>query len=96
VDELIQPRRIYDMGLPHRAVTVFCYLCRCANKKGVCYPAVRTIAKDISLCRSTVFKALNDLERHGLITRTHRFHPSGAKRSSLYKIIGEITKGGDG
>ena len=92
---MIQPRRIYDMGLPHRAVAVFCYLCRCANRRGECYPAVGTIAQDISLCKSTVFKALNDLERKGLIKRTHRFHSNGAKRSSLYKIKGEITKGGD-
>lgn len=92
---MIQPRRIYDMGLPHRAVAVYCYLCRCANKKGECFPSVRRIASDISLCRSTVFKAMNDLEQKGLITRTHRFHSNGAKRSSLYKIKGEITKGGD-
>ena len=91
--ELIQPRRIYDMGLPHRAVAVYCYLCRCANKKGECFPSVRRIASDISLCRSTVFKALNDLEAKGLVSRKRRYHPSGAFRSSLYKVKGEI--GGD-
>lgn len=93
---MILPRRIYDLGLTHKAVAVFCYLCNRADKKGECYPSVRLIAKDLSLSRSSVFRAFNELEKNGLLQRLPRYHPSGARRSTLYRLKGEITKiGGD-
>ena len=54
-------RRIYDLGLPHRAVTVYCYLCDRSNKQGECFPSAKTIAQDLSLSRRTVFRALHEL-----------------------------------
>jgi len=52
---LILPRRIYDLGLSHKAVAVYCYLANCADKNGECYPSVRRIAEDLSINKSTVF-----------------------------------------
>ena len=94
---MIQPRRIYDLGLTHKAVAVYCYLCNRADKNGECYPSVRLISKDLSLSKSSVFRAFNELERNGLLQRLPRYHPSGARRSTLYRLKGEITKveGGD-
>ena len=95
---MIQPRRIYDLGLTHKAVAVYCYLCNRADKNGECYPSVRLISKDLSLSKSSVFRAFNELERNGLLQRLPRYHPSGARRSTLYRLKGEITKtvGGEG
>ena len=62
---MIVPRRIYDLGLPHRAVSVFCYLCDRANKKGICWPSTVTIARDLNISRRTVFRALKDLDMIG-------------------------------
>ena len=91
---MIQPRRIYDLGLTHKAVAV--YLCNRADRNGECYPSVRLISKDLSLSKSSVFRAFNELERNGLLQRLPRYHPSGARRSTLYRLKGEITKtGGD-
>lgn len=87
---MINPRRIYDLDLPHRAVAVYCYLCNRADKHGECFPSVRRISEDLKICKSTVYKALGELERAGLLIRTHRFHARGGRRSSLYKIMGEI------
>jgi len=89
---LIQPRRIYDLGLTHKAVAVYCYLCNRADKNGECYPSVRLISKDLSLSKSSVFRAFNELEKNGLLQRLPRYHPSGARRSTLYRLKGEITK----
>ena len=88
---MILPRRIYDLGLSHKAVSVYCYLANCADKNGECYPSVRRIAEDLSVNKSTVFRAFNELEKNGL-EREARYHTQGGQRSSLYRIKGEITK----
>lgn len=94
---MILPRRIYDLGLSHKAVAVYCYLCNRADKNGECYPSVRRISEDLSLAKATIFRAFNELEENGLLERFPRYHPQGGRRSSLYKIKGEISKtGGDG
>ena len=86
IDKLIVKRRIYDLGLPHRAVSVYCYLCDRANSKGECFPSTLTIAKDLNIDRRTVFRALNDLEQEGLIKRNRRHRPNGGLSSNLYEL----------
>ena len=92
---MILPRRIYDLGLSHKAVSVYCYLAGCADKNGECYLSVRRIAEDLSVNKSTVFRAFNELEEQGLLERFPRYHTQGGRRSSLYKIKGEITLTGN-
>ena len=57
-----------DTELPHRARTVYMYLCDRAGG-GSCWPGVKTIARDLHLSPRTVQRALNDLERAGYIQR---------------------------
>ena len=92
---MIFPRRIYDLGLTHKAVSVYWYLCGRADKNGECYPSVGRIAEDLNLSRCTVFRAFNELEENGLLEREARYHTQGGRRSSLYKIKGEITPTGN-
>ena len=80
---MILPRRIYDLGLSHKAVSVYCYLCGRADKNGECYPSVGRIAEDLSLSTCTVFRAFNELEKRDLLERFPRYHPQGGRRSSL-------------
>ena len=87
---MILPRRIYDLGLSHKAVAVYCYLANRADKYGECFPSVRRISEDLNLSKSTIFRAFNELEEYGLLERSPRYHPQGGRRSSLYKIKGEI------
>ena len=59
---------LYRSELPHRAVTVYIYLHDRANKKGICWPAIPTIATELKLSQSTIRRALHDLRDAGLIT----------------------------
>ena len=87
---MIFPRRIYDLGLSHKAISVYCYLANRADKNGECFPSVRRIAEDLSIDKSTVYRAFNELEERNLLERKARYHTQGGRRSSLYKIKGEI------
>lgn len=87
---MIFPRRIYDLGLSHKAVSVYCYLANRADEKGECFPAVRRIAEDLKFSKTTVYRAFKELEEHYLLERNPRYHIHGGRRSSLYKIKGEI------
>lgn len=87
---MIFPRRIYDLGLSHKAVSVYCYLANRADENGECFPAVRLISEDLHLSRSTIFRAFNELEKHKLLKRVPRYHMQGGRRSTLYKLKGEI------
>ena len=77
-------REIYEYDLPHRAVTVFMYLSNRANKSKTCFPSVKRISEDLHISKSTVFRALNDLEAVGLIKREERWRDNGARSSRLY------------
>ena len=59
--------------LPHRARAVYIYLRDRAGKGSDCWPAVKTIAADLQLSRSTVKRALNDLVKEGLIEKESRY-----------------------
>ena len=54
-----------DTLLPPRAVSVYMYLKDRSNSAGSCWPGIKTIARDMNLSRSTVKRALADLEQHG-------------------------------
>ena len=86
---MIVPSSIYDRNLSHRAIAVYCYLCDRANGNGECYPSTRRIASDLRISRRTVFRALNELENAGLITRQKRRRAAGGCSSNLYRIGGE-------
>ena len=75
-----------DRNLPHRAKTVYMYLRSMSASKGECWPGIKTIAADLHLSRSTVKRALNDLERHGYIQRTPRYRENGSRSSNLYML----------
>lgn len=54
---------LYASELPHRAVAVYMYLRDRADKDGKCYPAIGTIARELKLSKSTVKRAIADLEK---------------------------------
>ena len=57
-----------DTELSSRARAVYMYLRDRADSEGKCWPGIKTIAKDLNLSRSTVKRALADLERRGYVT----------------------------
>lgn len=68
--------------LPHRARAVYIYLRDRAGKDSDCWPAVKTIAADLQLSRSTVKRALHDLVHAGLIEKEPRYRENGSNTSN--------------
>jgi len=72
-------------GISQSAKKVYRYLSAIADKDGHCFPFYKTIARRTSLSESTVWKALNDLEAAGLVTREQRVSRRGGS-SNLYQV----------
>ena len=68
--------------LPHRARAVYMYLKDRAGRGADCWPAVKTIASDLQLSRSTVKRALHDLVETGLIEKESRYRENGSNTSN--------------
>lgn len=81
---MLTKREIYCRNLPHRAVSVYMYLCDRCNKAGTCFPSIATICEDLKLSRSTVKRALRDLEEADCIKRNRRYSIRGGNASNLY------------
>ena len=61
-------KKLYENGeLPHRAKLVYIYLFDWMDKEKKAWPGIKTIAQDLSLSRSTVKRAIKDLEKAALI-----------------------------
>lgn len=68
--------------LPSRARAVYMYLKDRSGKGKDCWPAVKTIAADMNLSRSTVKRALNDLVKVELIEKEPRYRENGSHTSN--------------
>ena len=78
-----------DTLLPPRAVSVYMYLKDRSNRVGSCWPGIKTIARDMNLSRSTVKRALADLEQHGYLAKLPRYRQWEQHIQSLYAEINE-------
>lgn len=78
---------LYRMDLPHRAISVYRYLADRANKDGICWPSIPTIAKDLKISESTTRRALNDLRKVGLVKTKRRYRENGGNSSLLYTLL---------
>lgn len=79
--------KLYQMDLPHRAISVYIYLADRANKEGICWPAIPTIARDLKLSKSTTRRALEDLRKAGLVRTEQRYRENGGNSSLRYLLI---------
>lgn len=75
-----------DSELPHRAKAVYIYLCDRMNAERTCWYAVKTIATDLGLSRSTIKRALHDLEHAGLVEKQRRYRKNGSCTSNILII----------
>lgn len=72
-------------GLSDSARKTYVYLSRTADADGYCFPFLRTIAKRTKLSKSTVGKALKELEEVGLLQTERRYSRRGGS-SNLYHL----------
>ena len=75
-----------DPELNARAKQVLVYLHDRANKDGESWYAIGAMAKDLSLSRSTIKRALAELIRQGRVEKQARFRESGGITSNCYRI----------
>ena len=52
--------------------------------EGKCWPGINTLASDMKLSRSTVKRALHDLEQHGYLEKTPRHRANGSSTANRY------------
>ena len=52
-----------------------------------CWPSIGTIARELSLSRSTVQRAIHDLREQGYLETQQRWRENGGKSSLLFRLI---------
>ena len=77
---------LYQADLPPRALTVYLYLYQRCYDKEYCFPSIKTICTDLKLSRSTVKRAITDLEREGFVVKERRYRENGGNSSNLYHL----------
>ncbi len=75
-----------DNSLPHRAKAVYMYLQDRMDTERKCWPGIRRIAADLRLSRTTVKRALRELEQSGYLRRIQRIRENGGSTSNLYIV----------
>ena len=79
--------KLYQADLPHRAKLVYVYLHDRMDSERKAWPGLGTIAKDLSVSRSTVKRAVKDLEQAGLIRKEPHYRENGSATSNRYYLI---------
>ncbi len=80
--------KLYANGeLANRAKLVYVYLHDRCDKEQKAWPGINRIATDLSLSRSTVKRALNDLVKAGLIRKEPHFRENGSATSNRYYLL---------
>ena len=77
-----------DPDLSAKAKQVLVYLHDRANQDGESWYAIGTMAKDLSLSRSTIKRALAELIRQGRVEKRARYRENGGHTSNLCKVLG--------
>ena len=75
-----------DPELRARAKQVLMYLHARANQDGESWYAIGTMAKDLSLSRSTIKRALAELICQGRLEKQARFRKNGGCTSNCYRL----------
>ena len=58
-----------------------------ADSQGLCWPALGTIARELSLSRSTVKRAVQDLKAAGYLETQQRWRQNGGKSSLQFRLL---------
>ena len=76
-----------DPELSAKAKLVLLYLHDRANKDGESWYAITTMARDLSLSRSTIKRALAELIRQGRLKKHMRLREDGGRTSNRYWLL---------
>ena len=73
--------------LPNRAKLVYIYLYDRRDVEGKAWPSVKRIAKDLSISEKTARRAIQDLEKAGLIRKEYADRKNGSHTSNRYYLL---------
>lgn len=79
--------KLYRAEVPNRAKLVYLYLYDHMDKERKAWPGIKTIATDLSLSRSTVKRAIRDLEKAALIRKESHYRENGSATSNRYYLL---------
>ena len=80
--------RIYnDERVLSRAKAVYLYLSDHQGTKDETWPGLNTVARELNMSRSTVIRAIADLERLGYVRKEPAFRPDKAQSANRYRVI---------
>lgn len=79
-------QELYRADIPPRACSVYLYLYQRCYNKDFCFPSIKTICADMKLSRSTVKRAIANLEKSGFIVKERRYRENGGNSSNLYRL----------
>ncbi len=77
-------------AMSRKAAAVLHNLAMHSNKKDECFPALKTIAREVRMSVRSVQRALDELLEAGLITKKHNYRANGSQTSNIYKIIAAV------
>ena len=76
-------REFFELGLrPHTAMVYLCLLSSINKDTRQCWPSMKTIARKLNISKSTVEKAIVELERKQLIIKSNRSRDSRISATS--------------
>ena len=75
-----------DVGTPTRKVVLIALANRVNSDTGLCCPSLKTVAKETCLAKSSVIRALHELEQAGYIQRVQRQRENGSHTSTEYRF----------
>ena len=76
-----------DDQLPNRAKLVYVYLYDRQDEEHKAWPGINRIAADLSLSRSTVKRAINDLVKAGYVRKEAAYRKNGSHTSNRLYIM---------
>lgn len=82
----------YGRELGPFGIAAYCALVRHADKGGRCFPSLATLANETGMSKPTLVKALETLERVGLVTRERRDAEGKGHISTLYTLVNVADK----
>ena len=82
------PNDIYFYDLKPRAFSVYCYLCKCSDNMGRCFPSRKNIRDNCHISEKTIDKAIKELIDAGLIEVEHRYTKDHLQTSNGYAVRG--------
>ena len=78
---------LYKIGVSSEGKLVYFYLDDRKNAENVAWPALNTIARELSMSRSSVRRAIQELEKIGLVRKEAPYRLNGRATSNRYHVI---------